>query len=55
MREQQIYNIVSFIKEETVYFQSKAQNISYDDFLSNGIDVINAYLKSAEKYLKNTK
>ncbi len=35
MREQQIYNIVSFIKEETVYFQDKARGISYDDFLSD--------------------
>lgn len=35
MRELQIYNILSFIKEETSYFQKKAKGINYDVFLSN--------------------
>ena len=35
MREKQVYNIISFIKEETAYFRKKAKEVSYDDFLAN--------------------
>ena len=35
MREKQLYDIVSFIKEETAYFQKKARDVRYDDFASD--------------------